>query len=106
MAIDRSGEVVARSGEGEEGSSGPSDEEGASLLSGVARSVAKTVKSQAQELDLGSFKRCVVEGPFGVLLVGDAAGSLVAVRGPKGADPQRLWERMSMALEGTRGRRS
>jgi hypothetical protein len=103
VAIDRSGEVVSRAPAVEEDAT----EGAATLLSGVARSVARTVKSQAQELDLGSFRRCVVEGPFGVLLVGDAGGTLVAARGTKGAEPDRLWERMALAVDaGGRGRRS
>ena len=46
------------------------------------------------------------EGPFGVMVVGDAAGGVVAARGRRGTDPARLWERLSVAIDGVRGRRA
>ena len=54
---------------------------------------------------MGSFRRFVVEGPFGVMVVADAAGGVVAAKGKRGTDPLRLSERLAVALDGVRGRR-
>jgi hypothetical protein len=107
VAIDRAGAVVATSGP-ELGLPAPTDEAGeakATGLGGVARAVARTIKAQARELEMGCFRRFVVEGPFGVMVVSDAAGGVVAAKARRGADPMRVAERMSVALDGVRGRR-
>jgi tetratricopeptide (TPR) repeat protein len=102
VAFDRGGNVVASASERsiEEGSAAKE-----SPLTGVAHTVARTVKQQVRELELGSFRRCVVEGPFGTVVVGDTGRGLAAARGRRGSDPHRLWDRMSVAFEGA-GRRS
>lgn len=109
VVIDRGGAAVVSVGESTldaaapaEGAA-PSDESG---LAGVARVVARTIKVSARELEMGSFRRCVVEGPFGVMVVADAAGGVVAAKGRRGTDPTRLAERLAVAVEGVRGRRS
>lgn len=102
VGIDRAGEVVGHAGKPPAADDG-SDEETA--LAGVARAVARTVKVQARELELGAFRRCVVEGPFGVMVVADAAGGVVAARAGKGTDPHRLADRLTVAVDGIRGRR-
>lgn len=112
VAIDRSGEVLASAGAGraaegraEEGGEEEASEE-ASALADVARAVARTVKTQARELELGRFRRCVVEGPFGVMVVQDACGGVVAATGRRGTDSTRLAERLAVAADGGRGRRA
>lgn len=112
VAIDRAGEVVGESGTAlaaDGGAGGPAPEgtpERGSALAGIARGVARTVKAQARELDLGAFRSCVVEGPFGVMVVADASGGVVAARGRRGTDPHRLTERLTVAVDGVRGRRA
>lgn len=111
VAINRAGGILGEAGgTGQEGeaSDGSGPEGGAgrsSALAGIARSVARTVKAQVRELDLGAFRSCVVEGPFGVMVVADATGGVVAARGRRGADPHRLTERLTVAVDGIRGRR-
>ena len=109
VAIDRSGALLgttrptAQSVEGaESGAEGGSPE---TALAGVARAVARTIKVQARELEMGSFRRFVVEGPFGVMVVADAMGGVVAAKGRRGTDPLRLSERLAVALDGVRRRR-
>lgn len=79
---------------------------GESGLARVASVVARTIKVSARELEMGAFRRFVVEGPFGVMVVADAAGGVVAAKARRGADPHRLAERLTVAVEGARGRRS
>ncbi|MCC7137941.1 MAG: hypothetical protein IT460_05865 [Planctomycetes bacterium] len=112
VAIDRTGEVVGEAGEPcatVDGGAADGHEAGAvrgSALAGVARSVARSVKAQVRELDLGAFRSCIVEGPFGVMVVADATSGVVAARGPRGTDPHRLTERLTVAVDGVRGRRA
>jgi len=40
------------------------------------------------------------------MVVADAAGGVVAARGRRGADPHRLTERLTVAVDGVRGRRA
>jgi hypothetical protein len=110
VAIDRAGATVATCG-GPAAPPPPADGEAApepktTGLAGVARAVARTIKTQARELEMGSFRRFVVEGAFGVMVVSDAAGGVVAAKARRGADPLRVAERMSVALDGVRGRRA
>jgi hypothetical protein len=113
VVIDRAGATLATVDERSLATAGPeapSDEATeapeATGLAGVARVVARTIKVQARELEMGAFRRCVVEGPFGVMVVADAAGGVVAARGRRGTDPHRLAERLAVAVEGGRGRRA
>lgn len=115
VAVDRAGEVLATAGgkaadaaeESEAAAEGEAKAaEPTSGLAGVARAVARTVRTQVRELEMGSFRRCVVEGPFGVMVVAEAAGGVVAARARRGTDPHRLAERLETAVEGIRGRKS
>jgi tetratricopeptide (TPR) repeat protein len=108
VAIDRAGAVVAEAGAkpAAEAAAGEGAEEKSeapvveTALAGVGRAVARTIKVQARELEMGRFRRFVVEGPFGVMVVEDAAGGVVAARGKRGSDPLRLAERLAVAVEG------
>jgi hypothetical protein len=71
-------------------------------LIGVARTVARDVAPRAREFDLGDFKRCTVQGGFGTIVVGEIGGWVVGARS-RGREPLRLWERMTVALEGEAG---
>jgi len=109
VVIDRGGAAVVSVGESTLDGAAPAEGDAAadeSGLAGVARVVARTIKVSARELEMGSFRRCVVEGPFGVMVVADAAGGVVAAKGRRGTDPHRLAERLAVAVEGVRGRRS
>ena len=109
VAIDRSGTIVgttAPTAAAPAGDAGAAAVESESALAGVARAVARTIKVQARELELGGFRRFVVEGPFGVMVVADAAGGVVAAKGRRGTDPLRLSERLAVALDGTRGKKA
>ncbi len=75
-----------------------SDEDG---LVDVVRDVAHTVSVQARELDLGAFRHCAIEGPFGRVVVGRVAGGVAgALRTSRGGESNRLWERIAVKLEG------
>jgi hypothetical protein len=113
VAVDRSGTILAAgslpeeaAAAPEEGSEAPVVEKGPSALADVARAVARTVKIQVRELELGRFRRCVVEGPFGVMVVQDASGGVVAATGRRGTDAARLADRLAVAADGGRGRRA
>jgi len=99
VALSRDGEVLTsvspRSIEG--------TEEGAGALAGVAQAVSATVRREVRELEMGAFRRCVMEGPFGTVVVGETGRGLAAARAARGVDPSRLWERMTVAFEGSRG---
>lgn len=105
VIVRRTGALVAHSG-GEAGHW--TSEEGTEVLPdqgipGIASAVARSLGRQVRELDLGAFKRCTIEGPFGVVIVGEAAGVVAAVKSKPGHEPHRVWERLTVALEaGTR----
>lgn len=103
VAIDRAGAVVGHAGGSGAGES-PTEADEDSALAGVARAVARSIKVQARELEMGAFRRCIVEGPFGVMVVADAAGGVVAARAGRGVDPHRLSDRLTVAVDGIRGR--
>jgi len=112
VAIDRAGSLLAhapgapaqgRASDAADADAHDDDAE-ATALAGVARAVARTIKAQARELELGAFRRCVVEGPFGVMVVADAAGGVVAARAGRGVDPHRLTDRLCVAVDGVRRR--
>lgn len=110
VAIDRAGALLASIGGDRAPDAGEAgDAETAApdpRLAGVARAVARTVRTQVRELEMGSFRHCVVEGPFGVLVVADAAGATVAARARRGTDPNRLAARLGTAVDGVRGRKA
>jgi hypothetical protein len=106
VAIDRAGTLLASTNEprGEGGDAPAAAHE--SALEGIARAVVRTIKVQARELEMGPFRRFVVEGPFGVMVVADASGGVVAARGKKGTDVLRLSERLAVAVDGVRGKKA
>lgn len=106
VVLDRGGEPVVTVDERTLERAEDGTEPAATGLGGVARAVARTVKVQARELELGAFRQFTVEGPFGVMVVADAAGGVVAARGRRGADATRIAQRLAVAVEGARGRRS
>jgi hypothetical protein len=108
VVLDRGGTTIVAVGEKtlDAASDAPPAEGAANGLAGVARVVARTIKVSARELEMGAFRRFVVEGPFGVMVVADASGGVVAAKARRGADPHRLAERLAVAVEGVRGRRS
>jgi len=105
VAIDRAGTLLASTNApAAEGGDAPAGHE--SALEGIARAVVRTIKVQARELEMGPFRRFVVEGPFGVMVVADASGGVVAARGKKGTDVLRLSERLAVAVDGVRGKKA
>ncbi|MGE0191327.1 MAG: tetratricopeptide repeat protein [Planctomycetota bacterium] len=69
---------------------------------GLARAVqtlARTLTHRVGELDMGGLKRCTVEGPFGIVLMGRHHDELVAAYRPRPMEPLRLWERLAVALD-------
>jgi hypothetical protein len=76
-------------------------DEGKDGLADVVRDVAHTISVQARELDLGAFRHCAIEGPFGRMVVGRVAGGVAgALRTSRGGESNRLWERIAVKLEG------
>jgi hypothetical protein len=69
---------------------------------GIAAAVARTLGRQVRELDLGAFRRCTIQGPFGSLVVGEVGGVVAAVKHRPGHEPHRVWDRLVVALEGGR----
>lgn len=77
------------------------EEAQAAGLGVVARTISNTVSKQARDLDLGAFKRCSIQGPFGLVVVGSVSNVVAAARRRTGAgEPLHLWERVSVALDG------
>ncbi|MDJ0976701.1 MAG: hypothetical protein QNJ98_19755 [Planctomycetota bacterium] len=73
----------------------------ASGLVGVVRTVARTISQQAREFDLGAFKRCAIEGPFGHVVVGRVSNVITGVhRASRSGESTRLWERVAVKLDG------
>jgi hypothetical protein len=81
----------------------PIGDTGNAGLVDVVRSVAGHVFPQAREFDLGKFKRCVIRGRFGHVVIGRLGNALGGVRGPVAAEPLRMWERVALELEGVAG---
>jgi hypothetical protein len=77
----------------------PAEDEARGVV-GIARSVARVVIRQVREFDLGGFKRCTVQGSFGTVIVGELGGAVVAARQRGAIEPLRLWERVTVGLEG------
>lgn len=97
VLLRHSGSLIAHAGGGE------ADAKGQGLV-GVARTVAQTVSHYARDLDLGAFKRCTIQGEFGLVAVGDLAGIVAGARWRRSPEPQRLWARIALAVEGALGR--
>ncbi len=100
--VRRSGVLVAHAS-----ADGPATEpDGESVpergLPGVAAAVARTMVRQVREFDLGAFRRCTIAGPFGQVVVGEVAGVMAAGRARAGIEPHRLWERLTLALDGSK----
>lgn len=99
--VRRSGVLVAHAGPDAATEPGAEERIPERGLPGVAAAVARTVARQVREFDLGAFKRCTLEGPFGVIVVGEVAGVMAAGRRRAGLEPHRVWERLTLALEGS-----
>lgn len=69
----------------------------------VARVVSRTVSRYAHDLDLGAFRRCTIQGEFGLVAVGEVGGVVTGARWRSNPEPARLWERISVGLEGSLG---
>lgn len=70
-------------------------------LVGVVRTVARTISTQAREFDLGAFKRCAIQGPFGHVVVGRVSNVIAGVRRKsRSGESSRLWDRVAVKLEG------
>lgn len=65
---------------------------------GVASSVARSLSRQVRDLDLGAFKRCTLEGPFGTIVVGEVGCVVGAISHQGGLEPLRLWDRLAVAV--------
>ena len=72
------------------------DEDG---LVHVVRTVSRTISKQVREFDLGAFKRCSVQGDFGLIVIGRVGNVLAGARRTFGVEPLRLWERVTVNLE-------
>jgi hypothetical protein len=69
-------------------------------LTDVVRTVAHTISQQAREFDLGAFRRCVIEGPFGLVVVGRVSNVILGAHRRRVGEPHRLWERLSVSIDG------
>ena len=101
VLLQRNGTLIAHANPGADDEM---EEEGG--LVDVARIVARTVSRYARDLDLGAFKRCTIESPSSLVAVGELGGVLAGARWRRGTEPQRLWERIAVDLEGALGRTS
>ena len=72
-------------------------------LARIMRSLSRTLLHQVREFDLGDFRRCAVEGPFGQIVVGRHDEELVAAHHERMVEPDRLWIRVASALDEARG---
>jgi len=99
VLLQRNGTVIAHANPGAD-----DDDEDEGGLVDVARIVARTVSRYARDLDLGAFRRCTIESPGGLLAVGEVGGVLAGARWNRGSEAQRLWERITVDLEGALGR--
>lgn len=88
--------------EGAEATAEPDEDENRGLVN-VVRAVSRTVSRYARDLDLGQFKRCTMQGNFGLVTVGEVCGVVTGARWPRNPEPQRLWERVTVGLEGELG---
>ena len=98
VLLQRNGTLIAHANPGAD-----DDEEEGGLVD-VARIVARTVSRYARDLDLGAFKRCTIETPNSLVAVGEVGGVLAGARWRRGSESQRLWERITVDIEGALGR--
>lgn len=101
--IQRGGSIVAHARTPNGESSDEATEDGG--LVDITRTVSRTVSRHAREFDLGSFKSVTIQGSFGLVTVGEVGGVVTAARWRSSAEPQRLWERVTVQLESTLGAR-
>ncbi len=77
--------------------------------SGLARvvgTIARAVSKQAREMDLGGFKRCSIQGPFGLVVAGRVNTVIAGARtASRMREPARLWESVSVKIDGVGGGR-
>jgi hypothetical protein len=100
VVLRRDGTVLAHAGGDDPPAAGgatASGEEGG--LVGIVRAVARTIMAQAREFDLGRFRRCVLEGGFGLVVCGRWGNVLAAARRTSRQDPLHLWERICRRLD-------
>jgi hypothetical protein len=69
-------------------------------LPAVVAGLARDLSRQVRELDLGTLRRCTIQGPFGVVVLGELGGLVAAVRHKASHEPHRVWERLTVALQG------
>lgn len=81
------------------------EEAGGDGLVDIARAVSQTVSRYARDLDLGAFRRCTIQGDFGLAAVGELGDVIAGARWNRAQEPQRLWERLAMEVEGSLGGR-
>ncbi len=102
VMVQRGGTLVAQAVAPGERPTGRSESAESGLVD-VTRTVARTVARHAREFDMGAFRRCTIEGPFGLVTVGEIGGIVTGARWPANPEPQRLWDRVALHLEGTLG---
>ncbi len=75
-------------------------------LTGVVGTIARAVSQQAREMDLGGFKRCSIQGPFGLVVAGRVNSVIAGARSAsRMEEPTRLWDRLSIKIDGVGGGR-
>jgi len=103
VLIQRGGTLVAHAATPDDDASTDAVEAAKKGLVNVTRTVARTVSRHAREFDLGAFKRCTIQGPFGLVTIGEIGGVVTGARWRTSPDPERRWERVTLHLEGTLG---
>lgn len=101
VLLQRSGEVLAHSDPDHSRRHGAAEDSG---LVEVSRAIARTVSKYARDFDLGAFRRCTIESKTGLVAVGELGGLVAGARWRRTSEPQRLWERITVDLEGALGR--
>lgn len=102
IVVRRNGTLVTRAG----GDVGPEplapdhDLVSETGLPAVVAGLARDLSRQVRELDLGALRRCTLEGPFGLVVLGELGGVVVAARHKPSHEPHRVWERLTVALQG------
>ncbi len=94
IAVLRPNGTILAHGSAHEGMS-----EGEVGLARAVQALARTLTHRIRELDLGSLRRCTVEGPFGLVVMGRHHDELVAARRAHPIEPLRLWERLGASLD-------
>jgi hypothetical protein len=91
VVIRRSGAILARASK---------EESPGEALVGITCAVAQSIADQVRELDLGTFRRCAIRGPFGLVAVGDVGGLVTGIRWRQAGEAERQWARAALHLEG------